>query len=262
MGANVPAAHERQLRHSMPCATPPKLPRSQARTLPVRGRTRSSSPRSAASIPTSGVAAHAAAAAAAEVVAVVARQGPSRRALSAHGGSRGASPEPGRGFQNSHHSLSSISLLSRGPASSYCGSFVAGSARSLCSTVAPSESGVDSSIHLSESSRQEAQQVCHYSGVFSHPSFGPDEISIEVTLDGSCKGWWKALEQREEITVIRNGKSIVLVDRSSTTTFDGHEVVGGMLVDIVSTRRARWQIPIATLQQAPSAFSVADKNPH
>lgn len=89
---------------------------------------------------------------------------------------------------------------------------------------------------MSENSRRDSQQVRHYSGVFSHPSFGPDELSIEVTLDGSCKGWWKALDQREEITVVRNGKSIVLVDRSSTTTFDGHEVVGGMLVGTVFQR--------------------------
>merc|ERR1712070_356328 len=37
----------------------------------------------------------------------------------------------------------------------------------------------------------------------------------------------------EEIIVVRNGKSIVMVDKASTTTFDGHEVVGGMLVGSV-----------------------------
>lgn len=76
-------------------------------------------------------------------------------------------------------------------------------------------------------------RVRHYSGAFSHPSFGPDEIPIEVTLYGSTGGMWTTMDQGEEINVQRDGKNIVMTDKSGTTTMDGHEVVGGMVIGAV-----------------------------
>lgn len=73
----------------------------------------------------------------------------------------------------------------------------------------------------------------NYSGAFSHPRFGPDEIQIEITLHKVNKGHWKCLDQCEEISVQREGKSIVLSGSDGVTVFDGHEVVGGMLIGAV-----------------------------
>lgn len=106
--------------------------------------------------------------------------------------------------------------------------------RSGCSTTAPSDSSPESScIIISESGGKEMQQVRHYTGAFSHPCFGPDEIPIEVALYSSSEGQWKAVDQVEQITVQRDGKSVVMTDSIGATTLDGQEVVGGILIGVV-----------------------------
>lgn len=73
----------------------------------------------------------------------------------------------------------------------------------------------------------------HYTGVFSHPYFGPEEIRIEFTLRSPTEGQWKAMDQAEDVTVRRNGKSVLISDKAGVTVLDGHESVGGMFVGVV-----------------------------
>lgn len=73
----------------------------------------------------------------------------------------------------------------------------------------------------------------HYSGSLSHPCFGAEEIPIAVTLFNATEGQWKANDQSEEITVMRDGKHILISDKAGLTALEGHEVVGGMLIGVV-----------------------------
>jgi hypothetical protein len=214
-------------RHSTPCVTPPKLPRAQTRESSELKRARSTSPQSSLA---RGLAGRAADAAVAEAVAAAGRAGP-RRSSSV----RGATPEQGSFLRSSRHSilLSGGRIASRG--CSPCRSAAGGSVRSVCSTTAPSECRSDSScVLMSERGHGNPQQARHYTGGFSHPSFGPEEILIDVTIDdNSCQGVWKAMDQVQDISVNRVGGSIVLADFARTTVLDGREVVGGMLVGTV-----------------------------
>lgn len=72
-----------------------------------------------------------------------------------------------------------------------------------------------------------------YTGAFSHPCLGPDEIPLEVTIYNSCDGWWKAIDKSEDITVQRDGKNVIIADKAGATKLDGHEVVGGILIGAV-----------------------------
>lgn len=74
----------------------------------------------------------------------------------------------------------------------------------------------------------------HYTGVFTHPSVGSDEIAIEVTLTSPSEGVWNAMGQTEKITVQREGKNIIMSDEAGTTTLDGRVGLGGRLVGSVS----------------------------
>jgi len=226
----------RQARHSVPCGTPPKVPRPTTRPLSARGRTATSKflPGSA-TVPACGGDGRFAMQAAAEVAAV-ARNGPSRRSRSVHSRTPGGcSPDGGRGFRTPRRSLSptlpTFVPRCRSPSSSV----VCSSIRSGCSTTAPSESGrTESSLSFPcYASGKNVLQVQHYTGTLSHPAFGSDEISIEVTLHGSCTGKWKALDQSQEITVQRDGKRISLTDKLGSTTLDGRESIGGMLIGVV-----------------------------
>jgi len=85
-----------------------------------------------------------------------------------------------------------------------------------------------------ESSRKGAPQDRYYTGVFSHPCFGHNDIPIEVTLYSSSQGGqWKCMNQVEEVAVQRDGKNILIADMLGATAFDGKEVVGGMLIGTV-----------------------------
>jgi hypothetical protein len=74
----------------------------------------------------------------------------------------------------------------------------------------------------------------HYTGAFSHPCFGKNDIPIEVTLYGAARGGqWKCMNQIEEVAVQRHGKDILIADLLGATAFEGKEVVGGMLIGTV-----------------------------
>jgi hypothetical protein len=243
---------KRQYRHSISCATPPKLPRPQLRTS-VRGRTVSGSPspRGSTTPASCGVAVRAATEAAARVASMVlAQKGPRRRASSAHTAAScsAASPEsckrtPHRSEKETRTPQRSLSppvfcaFRALRSHATPCPSISGGSVRSSYSTRAPSSCA--SVVVPACSGKGSQRAVRHYTGVFSHPSFGPDEIGLKVTLHNSTEGQWESNEQVEDITVHWEGKSIMISDQAGVMTLDGHEAVGGMLVGIVCQNGVR-----------------------
>lgn len=210
----------RQARNSMP----PKFPAAnpQMSLASTRRVVRSPSPPG----PPRGAAGRAAAAAMA-VARAVSRDASARKLASLPG-----TPEAGRGFRTTRQrslSLTPGGSCARG--SSLCGSVVE-SFRSGSSTTAPSDES--SCVSSPERSRKEYPLVHHYTGGFTHPSFGRAEIPIKVTLLTSSRGHWNTLGQSERITVQRDGKKIHLSDEQGLTSFDGHEIIGGILIGSVS----------------------------
>jgi CRP-like cAMP-binding protein len=94
-------------------------------------------------------------------------------------------------------------------------------------------------MHGSKGSKADASVVPDkplqpfYRGSFCHPVFGTDEIPIEVSLLTATQGRWTAEEQTEEITVLREGKNILLAESTGQTQLDGHEEAKGALVGVV-----------------------------
>jgi hypothetical protein len=86
---------------------------------------------------------------------------------------------------------------------------------------------------MPETSRKDGVHIRHYTGTFNHPWFGPDDIPIEVSILSQTDGLWSTMGQTEQISVQCEGKTIVMTDRAGMTTFDGHEVVGGMVIGTV-----------------------------
>jgi len=214
------AVPRRQARHSMPPKPPSANP--QMSLASTRRVVRSPSPPG----PPCGAAGRAAASSMA-VARAVSRDASARKISSLPG-----TPEAGRGFRTPRQrslSLTSGGSCARG--SSSCGSVV-GSLRSGSSTTAPSEES--SCVTSPEKSRKEYPLVQHYTGGFTHPSFGLAEIPIKVTLLTSSYGHWNTLGQSERITVQRDGKKLHLSDEQGATAFDGHEIIGGILIGSVS----------------------------
>jgi len=198
--------------------------------------------------PAGGAAGRAAAAAAATLVSKMARSGPARCgscsvgvsgiSVASHVSSFSTvgtltpcgSPQGSRVFrtpiQTSRRSLSPGLQTSRGRGSQ-CSSAVGSSIRSGSSTTAPSDSSP-------ANTGSDGLQVRHYTGSFTHPWFGPDDIPIEVTFLSQTDGLWCLMGRSEQISVQREGKIILMTDKAGTTTFDGHEVVGGMLIGTVT----------------------------
>lgn len=225
---------KRQVRCSLSCGTPPKLPRAKPQALLASAwkASRSPSPAGSATVPACGAAGRAALQAAAELAATMARRaGPPRRASSVRAAMPCGTPERGRGFRTPRRSMSPT-FASRGRGSP-CSSVICSSIRSGCSTRAPSErgGGLES---LSVADAAFKHQSGHYAGAFSHACFGSDDVALEVTLHNSSEGHWKVLGQVDEITVQRDGKNIVISDKAGSTTLEGHEVIGGILIGVVS----------------------------
>jgi len=247
---------KRQSRHSMPAmGTPPKLPKAKPRALLAASCARMS-PRSGycsvpVPAPAGGVAGRAAAAAAEmTVAAVIARGVPAPHSVSV-ASSRAGSPQGGRGFQTPRRSLSPATpdLLFRGRRgsapttpdlrcrrTSHGGSLSVCSIRSGSSTTAPSSSP-ESCINVPARSQQlfeESPQVQHYTGVLTHPLYGSEEITIDVTLLTRSEGLWNAVHQNEQISVKWDAKHVRMSDKAGATTLDGQEVLGGMLIGVVT----------------------------
>jgi len=72
-----------------------------------------------------------------------------------------------------------------------------------------------------------------YQGTFTHPTFGPDEIPIEVSFSLDGHGQWVAEGQTECITVQREGSKVIMAETTGTTQLDGQEMGDGMLLGAV-----------------------------
>lgn len=77
------------------------------------------------------------------------------------------------------------------------------------------------------------QDLRLYTGSFSHPSFGPDDIAVEIELakaSGTLKLTQAGSEhdQKQDVAVQRDGNKIMIT--AGTTSFEGAEAVGGMLI--------------------------------
>lgn len=124
------------------------------------------------------------------------------------------------------------------------------------STTAPPES-LDFRKELSSKEHHQHQQ---YTGTFTHPWFGPDEIPIQVTLQSPFVGAWSTGDQDEQITVQREGRNIVMTDEAGQTTLDGHEVLGGMLIGVVvqdGVSGGRFRLkPCEKLKNVPERTSI------